>query len=178
MGGVPVSAIVRPYRLDDYDWEGVQDFLLDEADALNRDRAEIDADLLLNQLERADIFLIAKDEGRIVGIASIRRGATVRDHHVGMLRLHVREANRSNGVGAKLLRRVLWWADRNGITRVVAMPYIDSGPLGRVMHELKHGNIAFFERHGFKLEGVQRKAARLLDGTYTDVALMARVIQP
>lgn len=176
-----MSVIVRGYRFGSDDWEQLDELIEAEAGDLNRD--EWDALELSRKLQeladpnslgrRTSNLLLAYDGDRLAGFVALRRHYGDRHDHIADLRLHVRREYRSNGVGAKLLRRALWWADRNNITRVVATPYLDPNrpPLAWVSKP-----VDFFEQHGFDLEGVQYKAARLLDGTYTDVALMARVI--
>jgi GNAT superfamily N-acetyltransferase len=173
-------AVVRGYRFGVDDWEGLDQFMQDEAADMNLDewdalelRSRLEDSVEPNSLgERTNLLLLALDGERVLGIAAIRRGASDRNQHVGMLRLHVRAENRSNGVGAKLLQRALWWADRNGITRTVALPYVRSAP---VVHPRRRSVCRLLRAKGFALEGVQRNAARLLDGSFTDVAVMARV---
>ncbi len=53
-------------------------------------------------------------------------------------------------------------------SRIVATPYIPEPE--------DCTKVAFFGRFGFKVEGFAHKGARLLDGSFTDVALMARVV--
>jgi hypothetical protein len=72
-------------------------------------------------------------------------------------------------MGAFFIQAGLEHADETtDIRRVVAAPYLPADASG-------FRKVAFFNRHGFTLEGIARKFARLEDGTFVDAALMARV---
>jgi RimJ/RimL family protein N-acetyltransferase len=157
--------VVRPIRPADE--MSLAYLLIGEREDMNR--TEVGALDLLDELsDHTDLTLVALDGDRLAGFVALRRGRKHSDQHVAQLRIHVARRHRSNGVGEKLLRRATFWADRKGIERIVATPYIsdlDDEP----------AKLGFFKKHGFKIEGEARKFARLLDCTYIDAALMARL---
>lgn len=115
----------------------------------------------------AAVRVVAVAEADVVGYAVIERGAGPASH-AGTLRVSVAEGLRSGGIGTLLLETALEAADKQGITRIVATPYLPADASG-------FRKVAFFNRHGFTLEGIARRFARLEDGTFVDAALMARV---
>lgn len=171
-----MSAVVRPIRPGDVL------YYLAHAEAADLNR-ETDAALeyVLDLRDGADLLLVAVDGKEIVGFVALTRGPAPRHDHKASLRLHVRADRRANGVGAKLLTRALVWSDRSGVTRVEAQPYVtvlDRGADGPNSCRIAdRRTINFFREHGFRLEGVARRATKLVDGSFTDAALMARVIE-
>lgn len=171
--------VVRPLSTPPVGWElgSLERLLADEAVDLNRsydDAMELSIELQLD----TDLTLVAVDGRRVVGFVALRTSDRPSSSHVAQLRIHVARDYRSNGVGHKLLRRALLWADRNGgIERIVATPYLAAQQFWPIIPEAA-SKVAFFRRHGFHWEGLQRRGARLLDGTYTDVGLLARVTAP
>lgn len=169
---------VREY---DDEWKALDEFLIDEHAALNRD--EFDVLTLGTQIKHSTFFHIAmegEDEPtRIVGIVSLERGRRESDKHTASLRIHLRPEHRGRGTGSRLLAQALDWADAHGIERITATPYITRRNHVDRPHWVFDGDsgrkVQFFAQHGFRTEGTMRKAARLLSGEYTDVLLMARV---
>ena len=120
-----------------------------------------------------NLFLAAERDGHLEGFLILTRGQKHSDEHVATLRIHVGFDLRGQGVGSQLMAQALAWADMEGVTRIVATPYMadeEYDPQAPPMS--KH---TFFERFGFEYEGRMRQAAALRDGGHTDVALLARV---
>jgi GNAT superfamily N-acetyltransferase len=149
--------------------------MLEERVALNRSAygAAVLARMFMLDAERdalspaPNLSLIAKDGDCIVGFAHFQCG-TFAASHAATIRIHVTDTYRYTGVGSKLLRRTLLWADRNGVERIAATPY--------VIPEFEPSpKTDFFRKHGFVLEGYAKKFARRADGSFADAALMARV---
>lgn len=144
-------------------------FLLNEREALNRNSVAGLAQMR-DQLVDGTTYLALDPFAGVIGFATITRG-TGPANHAGTVRVHVGSLDRGSGVGSTLLRRILSWADDAGLERLVATPYLREDASGA-------GKVAFFNRHGFELEGVARKFARLTDGMLVDAALMARLHTP
>jgi L-phenylalanine/L-methionine N-acetyltransferase len=110
----------------------------------------------------------AYEGSAVVGFSTLARGSAPA-RHAATLRLHVDHRRRGVGIGTRLLTAALEHADETtDIRRVVSTPYLPADASG-------FRKVAFFNRHGFTLEGIARKFARLEDGTFVDAALMARV---
>lgn len=148
------------------------DFLAAEAPDMNRLPADVGP--LYRELIEARAFVAATAEGmrpadvQVLGFAALHpHGSSRASEHVASLRLQVGAQARGLGLGTRLMERILEQAETLGIRRIVATPYLPEPEAW--------GKVEFFRRFGFKVEGVAREGARLLDGSYTDVALMARV---
>jgi L-amino acid N-acyltransferase YncA len=124
-------------------------------------------DELYERFSAAPIRLRMHYPGGLLGIAMVEQGSGPAEH-AGTVRVHVRIAARGRGVGTSLLEGILDKADIRGLERLVATPYLPDDASGA-------WKVALFNRHGFTLEGIARKFARLEDGTFVDAALMARV---
>lgn len=104
--------------------------------------------------------------GGIIGFVALHQGRKRSDRHTASLRIHIDQQHRGHGVGRDLLATALAWADKSGITRVTATPYVTPAGLARDL---------FFARHGFQHEGVMRGAVKINDTDLVNMTLLARV---
>lgn len=163
-----MNLVVRPLRDTFNDLGSLTALLHAERDDLNRDERGV-YDLFDELAFETDLTLVALEGIHVVGFVALKRGLSDARHHVADLRIHVARKYRGSGVGSKLLRRALFWADRNGIERTVATPYV---PLG---HEWRRDpKVRWFRSFGFFSEALMHKAAQLRDGSFIDAALLAR----
>lgn len=110
------------------------------------------------------VFYVAYLRNLLVGFVIATRGSSHGRSDTYSLRVVVDKGFRGTGYGGQLVDAVLEHLDWMGVHRVEATPYVDGHDLAR-----------FWEIRGFALEGIKRFGARLLDGTHTHVAMLARV---
>lgn len=100
-------------------------------------------------------------EERVIGWCDILPRRQEGFAHVGVLGMGVLADYRGRGIGRELLGRTVRHAvEVNGIEKVELEVFAGNS-----------GAIAFYERNGFKREGV-RVSSRKIDGRYDDVVLM------
>ena len=161
-----MSVVIRPIRLEDA--SGYRDalgqvaaervyILLLETPPLEQAEA-----FVKNNIENGNAHFIALNNQEVVGwadcVALTRKGT----EHVGRLGMGIINGYRRQGIGSRLLNKTLSHAWKQGLTRVELEVYADNEPA-----------IHLYKKAGFKLEGV-RKYARLLDGVYQDIFMMAQ----
>lgn len=109
-------------------------------------------------------LVIATDRESVVGWCAIGPKPKPGFTHTGVLGIGLLSDYRQRGIGSRLLEAALAKAHQRGLTRIELEVFSSNAPA-----------IAFYEKHGFKLEGCKAKA-RLLEGRYDDVTLMARLL--
>jgi RimJ/RimL family protein N-acetyltransferase len=120
-------------------------------------------------LERAaaaenELFVVAELEGRIVGVANIRRGAGSTNRHRASLGVSVDQDFRRRGIGMMLMRALIDWSKQPGVRRVELQVFARNG-----------GAIALYEKLGFVKEGLH-KMAFLKQGVWVDEYTMALIL--
>lgn len=116
------------------------------------------------QLKRNAPMVVATEGGEVVGWCDIQPGALEGFTHCGRLGMGVRASHRRGGIGSKLLAAVLEKGRNDGLTRVELDVYASNTAA-----------IALYEKAGFVIEG-RKKNARLLDGEYDDLIMMAKML--
>jgi RimJ/RimL family protein N-acetyltransferase len=105
--------------------------------------------------------VVALADARVVGWCDIQPMPRETLAHGGVLGMGILDGYRGRGIGNMLMRAALARAKEFGLTRVELT--------------VREDNLrakALYEKVGFKVEGVKRKAA-LFDGKYFDLLLMA-----
>ena len=110
------------------------------------------------------VMLVAVVDGEIVGLIGFQARELPQEQHVGTFGVSVDQAFRGRGLGSALIRSLLEWAPRNGITRVEVEAFA-----------INEGAIALYERLGFEREGLRRRAV-IVDGAPVDVVFLAQVL--
>lgn len=111
-------------------------------------------------------LLVATKNGKFVGEASLRAYSRYRaTDHVRVFGIGLAEEVRGRGLGKKMTRAMLDWADAQGVVRVELQVYADNARA-----------IALYEKMGFVVEGTRRKVIRRGD-TLLDELLMARIVE-
>ena len=125
------------------------------------DADDIENDLTLMECQGIHDWGAFEDNGLLVGWATIRpeRNQFEGFHHCGRLSMGVRKGYRGMGYGRRLLQAAL---DDTGFSRV------ELDVMGS-----NSNAIALYSSLGFVHEG-RKVNARILDGVYDDIVLMAR----
>jgi ribosomal protein S18 acetylase RimI-like enzyme len=108
-------------------------------------------------------FVALKDED-VVGWCDISLMWLEGFTHCGRLGIGVRKDYRRRGIGKRLIERTIARAKEKGLERIELEVFASNRPA-----------IRFFERVGFVMEGVKRKA-RKIDGAYDDLIGMALLL--
>lgn len=158
---------IREVELDDYrdisrirKMEGVMENIL----ATPEEPAGRVRNKILN-LSEDDFWYVAEEEGHVIGIVMLKRYSNNRKKHVGVIGLMVDRNYQGRGIGNLLLERIINIADNKlGIKRLELNVFVDN-----------ERAIKLYEKHGFKVEGIQKYAA-IKNNNYSDELMMARVI--
>ncbi len=81
--------------------------------------------------------------------------------------MSVKNGFRGQGIGTALLAALLDWAKENPLIEKVCLEVVADNT----------NAIRLYQKFGFVEEGVKKKAAKIDDGTYWDLILMARFVK-
>jgi RimJ/RimL family protein N-acetyltransferase len=121
-------------------------------------------EFILSNIEKNVPQFVALKGDEVIGWCDVspRRGEGLT--HRGRLGMGVLEDYRRQGVGTKLLDRVITVAKEQGLERIELEVYASNTPA-----------INLYEKWGFNQEGVMRRA-RKIDGVYDDIIVMALLV--
>jgi RimJ/RimL family protein N-acetyltransferase len=109
---------------------------------------------------------VALRGSKVVGWCDIQRMPRETQAHGGVLGMGILDGHREAGIGTALMKATLEAARKAGFARIELTVRADNRRAQRL-----------YEKAGFKVEGVKRKAA-LHDGEYFDLLLMALLFEP
>jgi GNAT superfamily N-acetyltransferase len=100
----------------------------------------------------------AERDGRLLGLVGLARESGVKRRHRGtLIRMYVRPEARGTGAANALVEAVLDHARAEGLDAVLLAVITEAEPARRL-----------YERHGFKVYGVEPGALRIGDRAYDD----------
>jgi len=108
------------------------------------------------------IFLIAVNQKQVLGMLNFVGGNRSRDMHDGEFGLSVHKDYFGQGIGTQLMATLMRWGRTNRVIKRMTL---------FVMHSNKRA-IKLYERYGFSMEGIRRKAVRFEDGRVQDLIMM------
>ncbi|HKP54614.1 MAG TPA: GNAT family protein [Chloroflexia bacterium] len=111
------------------------------------------------------IFVVADAGGQIVGIANCAGGTRRATRHSALIGISLHPDYRDQGIGTRMMRYIISWARETGIIRRLDLHVFTYN--ARAIH--------LYEKLGFVLEGIRRKAY-LKDGKYVDSMAMALLL--
>ena len=117
-----------------------------------------------NNIEKGNPQFVALAGGKVVGWCDVFPEKRETMAHGGVLGMGIVEGYRGKGIGTALMRAPLEKAKKAGFTRVELT--------------VREDNLrakALYEKVGFQVEGVKRKAG-LFDGKYYDLILMGLLL--
>ena len=115
-------------------------------------------------IEKGYPQFVALDGERLVGWADFIPPEKESLRHAASLGMAVVKEYRGQGIGQALLTAVTEAALAFGFTRLELEVFANN-----------ISAIALYEKHGFEVEGLKRKA-RFVDGEYYDIQVMARLV--
>lgn len=111
-----------------------------------------------------DYVVAVEDGGRILGIGGFSRMSGTKADHKGLIwGMYVRPEARGKGVGDLVLQALV--AQGQKVVRQLQLTVVAANPRA----------IAFYQRHGFRLYGVEPESIRH-EGGFLDEALMWRLL--
>ena len=111
------------------------------------------------------LFLVAEDDGRIVGQLTLQGGKRRHVRHAATLGITVAQEWRNYGVGRRLMAYAIDWARASGVlTRIELFVFVRNT-----------GAIHLYELCGFEVEG-RRRRSTFRDGEYLDDLLMSLLL--
>lgn len=116
---------------------------------------------VLDNISRDIPQFVALQESEVIGFCDIRPKQLPGFEHTGTLGMGVLEQYRRKGIGKKLLKKTISKARTQGMERIELEVYASNVPA-----------IRLYEKIGFEVEGVKRRA-RILDGHVDDLVIMA-----
>ena len=111
-------------------------------------------------------MLVALSAGRVIGWCDVIRKIEPSQAHCGLLSIALLPSYRHKGIGTKLLTDILHRCEQQQIWRIELEVFADN-----------QSAITLYQRFGFVIEG-KKSRARLLDGRFQDIVLMARLSGP
>ncbi len=105
--------------------------------------------------------LVAREDGRLRGMVSLRPPPFERTRHVVKLEVMVEERSRGMGLGRDLLESALAWAEDAPVSKIGLAVFADN-----------ERAIGLYRSLGFEEEGRRPKEYRMEDGTFRDDLLM------
>ncbi|QDK37621.1 GNAT family N-acetyltransferase [Bdellovibrio sp. NC01] len=108
------------------------------------------------------LLLVAKIDGKIVGMTDFKVGGRRRIAHHGMLGLSFVPEYTGKGLGRLLMNELISWAQAN--------PRVEA--LRLEVHSKNTPAVTLYEKLGFKIEGRQIKGIKFDDDSYDDVLTM------
>jgi RimJ/RimL family protein N-acetyltransferase len=115
--------------------------------------------------EDNSVFLVAEEDGEIIGTLNLRGGKRKAIRHAATLGMSVNKERRSQGIGGRLMEEAISWAKAGGILKRIELFVF--------VHNLRA--IHLYLKFGFEVEGRRRMSA-FKDGEYLDDYLMALLL--
>ena len=159
---------VRPARIEDaptlcaaeQEIARVPGFLVSQPDELC---AKSFASLIASLTNGAGCYLVAEDDGKVVGHALLEPMGLRAISHVFRLTIVVHPRHDDRGVGTTLMASLIDWASRS--------PTV--GKIELIVRSSNERALRLYRKFGFREEGRFRNRIRLADGSYLDDVSMA-----
>ena len=158
--------VIRPARRSDFD--GLIDTIRDVTSEETYVVAETIAEQLLyeNTVTRHNtvqsrVFFVATIDGDVIGWTHLDISQTDQVQDIAQQTIGVRDTYQGDGIGSKLLRRGVEWAEANGYRKVYnSIPIVNDSAL------------EFLTTHGWDTEAIRRDHYTI-DDEYVDEVMMA-----
>lgn len=111
------------------------------------------------------IFLIAEEDGRIIGNLICKGSDREKIKHNVVLGMSVDKNYRNTGIGSRLMEQAIKWAKNTGLVKRIELYVFTTN--ARAIH--------LYMKYGFKIEGEKQKALKVND-EYVNEYVMALLI--
>ncbi len=118
------------------------------------------------QKEPGYIYLLAEQDGQLIGMINFWNGKKRKNKHSGEFAMGVHPDFRNLGVGTHLLETLIGWAEKNELISKVNLGVFFTNS----------DAIHLYKNLGFREEGRKRKEIRTDDGEYVDLVLMCKFV--
>lgn len=144
---------------------GETDFLLSEADEFNLSVEEEEA-WIEQSLQSGDLILLAEADKEVIGMLNFKRSKNKKVRHLGYFGISIQERFCSKGLGTKLMKHFLKWAEAEpGLEKVCLEVF-----------SYNERAIRLYKKLGFIEEGRKIKYIKRTDGTYADELMMYKFV--
>jgi RimJ/RimL family protein N-acetyltransferase len=117
--------------------------------------------------DEGKILLVAITQDELIGSLQFRNGARRRLAHQGDFGMSVRKEWRGRGVGSALIRALIAWGRANPLIEQLRLSVLSTNEAA----------IRLYTTMGFVQEGRLMNQAKLDNGTYSDLILMAKSVK-
>lgn len=144
-----------------------------ESDFLAQDEASpsLTASDLDNYIRRHaelvnNLCLVAKLGSQVIGVLNVTADQGTKTSHIGDIFIAVSKAYWGHGIGHFLMEAMLDWADHT--------PEISR--LELTVQARNERAVHLYQKCGFEIEGTKKRGAKMENGEFLDVYLMAKLI--
>lgn len=121
---------------------------------------------LKDNMEKGHLTLVAEQESTIVGMLNATKGTRKRVKHICMFGISIQDDYCNNGLGSKMIQRLLEWAKEDKDIEKVCLEVFAHNE--RAIH--------VYEKLGFRVEGRKERHVKFEDGTYSDELIMGQFV--
>jgi len=121
---------------------------------------------LKDNMEKGHLTLVAEQGSTIVGMLNATKGTRKRVKHICMFGISIQDDYCNNGLGSKMIQRLLEWAKEDKDIEKVCLEVFAHNE--RAIH--------VYEKLGFRVEGRKERHVKFEDGTYSDELLMGQFV--
>jgi len=114
--------------------------------------------------EENELFLVAKDNNKVIGVLTLTRERFKKNRHVAQLGIAIRKGYRSMGIGTNLMDLSFQWAREKGIEKI-CLEVFSTNTVA----------INLYRKMGFYEECVRKKQFKIR-GEYVDDIMMAKFL--
>ena len=125
---------------------------------------ENEKEMIAEHSQGNNLYLVAEDGNQIIANLIFTGGKYRKDKHSGKFEIFIRNEFRGQGVGEKLVKKLLSWAKTAKIKRIELEVWSNNLPA-----------ITLYKKLGFKIEGKRKKQYKIRK-KYVDGILMAKII--
>lgn len=118
----------------------------------------------LNERDNS-IFLVARDEGSVVGFAYLEGGRRARTHHCANLGIGILKTYQGIGIGQALVEQLITYAQ-------------GTESIAKIDLQVRKDNVRavnLYKKFGFAVEGVNRRAL-FIENSFYDYIMMGKII--
>jgi RimJ/RimL family protein N-acetyltransferase len=145
---------------------GETDFLMTETEEFKL-TVEEEEEWIEQSLQSGDLILVVEKDNEVIGMLNFKRSKRKKVRHLGYFGISVQEKYCNQGLGKKVMKQFLKWAEEE--------PGLEKVCLEVFSHNVRA--IHLYKKLGFIEEGRKIKHIKRTDGTYTDELMMYKFVK-